>query len=243
MPVDLPLYKSDSGTTTRRPRANKRVLLGLAAAGICFVLFLNARLTSPDSTPNAIQPENEPSAYIPSSMDVPSVHDQETVEEELQEEFDVEPEEEQQPDAANAISPHSSHHNALPHPWADEAEDDVVINDSNHYPYLVVVASSADQMSRRNLIREKYFGLRDNLLPCMRYNTDVLYKFLIHGGPPKSDTPLRRQYEGEKMEWNDLEELAKGKPFEQATVIEWVCIAPPFNFILCSYIFIYIIMC
>ncbi|CAO3654084.1 unnamed protein product [Cunninghamella echinulata] len=76
-------------------------------------------------------------------------------------------------------------------------------------------------MERRRLIREKYFGLRDNLLPCMHYNSDVYYKFWIYGGPPASDTPLRRQFEAEKMEWNDFIETDPTKFFDQVNVLQW----------------------
>ncbi|KAI8338488.1 galactosyl transferase GMA12/MNN10 family-domain-containing protein [Chlamydoabsidia padenii] len=110
----------------------------------------------------------------------------------------------------------------MAHPF-DESTDNVVINPSSHYTQLVVVASDASSTERRRLIREKYFGLRDNLLPCMVYNADVYYKFWIYGNLPQKDTPLRRQYEAEKMEWNDLVEQDKQQDsFEQVDVLEWV---------------------
>ncbi|CAO3598301.1 unnamed protein product [Absidia cylindrospora] len=57
----------------------------------------------------------------------------------------------------------------------------------------------------------------------MVYNTNVYYKFLIHGDPPPSDTPLRRRYEAEKMEWNDMVEMEKStSPLEQVHVLQWV---------------------
>ncbi|KAI9468683.1 galactosyl transferase GMA12/MNN10 family-domain-containing protein [Zychaea mexicana] len=93
---------------------------------------------------------------------------------------------------------------------------------SIHYAYIIVIASEAPYQSRRNLIRSSYFGLYDNLIPCMRYNTDVFYTFWIHGGPPPSNTPQRRQYEAEKMEWNDMVEMPSHVPFEQETVLDWV---------------------
>ncbi|CAO3648980.1 unnamed protein product [Cunninghamella blakesleeana] len=55
----------------------------------------------------------------------------------------------------------------------------------------------------------------------MRYNSDVYYKFWIYGGAPASDTPLRRQYEAEKMEWNDLVESDASKTFNQANILQW----------------------
>ncbi|KAI9484593.1 galactosyl transferase GMA12/MNN10 family-domain-containing protein [Zychaea mexicana] len=121
----------------------------------------------------------------------------------------------------NAVSPHSDHHSTLPHLLAEDNQDDIILNESNHYTYLVVIASPPDQMSRRQLIREKYFGLRDNLLPCMRYNTDMLYKFWIYGNMIPAKTDERRRYEAEKMEWDDLEEMGKGVKFEQTSILEW----------------------
>ncbi|KAI9319263.1 galactosyl transferase GMA12/MNN10 family-domain-containing protein [Dichotomocladium elegans] len=100
-------------------------------------------------------------------------------------------------------------------------DDNVIINDSNHYTYLVVVASPPDQMARRSLIREKYFGLANNLLPCMRFNSDTMYTFWIYGRPIPARTAERRKYEAEKMEWNDLEEVPARMTFSQADVLEW----------------------
>ncbi|KAI9259615.1 galactosyl transferase GMA12/MNN10 family-domain-containing protein [Phascolomyces articulosus] len=121
----------------------------------------------------------------------------------------------------NVISPHSNQHSSLPHPLSEESQDDIIINDSNHYTHIVVIASQARDMTRRQLIREKYFGLRDNLLPCMRYNTDTLYKFWIYGDMIPAKTDERRRYEAEKMEWDDLEEMGKGIKFEQTSILEW----------------------
>ncbi|KAI8059136.1 galactosyl transferase GMA12/MNN10 family-domain-containing protein [Gongronella butleri] len=124
-------------------------------------------------------------------------------------------------ETAVAPSTHADSHKPVSQPF-DEAKDDIIINNSNHYTYLLVVTSDAASMERRRLIREKYFGLRNNLLPCMKFNTDIFYKFWIHGGAPKPDTPLRRQYEAEKMEWNDLAELPVATHLSQANVINWV---------------------
>ncbi|KAG2220290.1 hypothetical protein INT45_009923, partial [Circinella minor] len=112
-------------------------------------------------------------------------------------------------------------------PFSDEDDDKVIAAETTtdgsiHYAYIVVIASEASYQSRRNLIRSNYFGLHDNLIPCMRYNTDVYYTFWIHGNPPPSNTPERRRYETEKMEWNDMVEMPNDVPFEQETVLEWV---------------------
>lgn len=236
MAGDLPLYKSDPGPQNRRTRSNKRLVLALAAGGILFLLFLSARINTSSSftrTPaDELSTRPDASTVLPSpAYQNPSMSsEEEEVEEEepgffpvLQDNTSEEEEEQQQKPstAAAALSPHSDHHSKLPHPWDDEASEDmVIINNSNHYSYIVIIASPASAMSRRNLIREKYFGLPNNLIPCMRYNADVLYKFWIYGGPPKSDTPERRRYEAEKMEWNDLEEVLV--EFNQLNILEWV---------------------
>ncbi|KAI9313966.1 galactosyl transferase GMA12/MNN10 family-domain-containing protein [Dichotomocladium elegans] len=122
----------------------------------------------------------------------------------------------------NAASPHSDNHRKLPHPLSEVGPDsNQIINESGHYSYIVVIASPADQMARRRLIREKYFGLRNNILPCMHYNTDIMYKFWIYGPQIPSNTAARRRYEAEKMEWNDLEEMEPNVLFEQIDILKW----------------------
>ncbi|KAG0169119.1 hypothetical protein DFQ30_003938 [Apophysomyces sp. BC1015] len=116
----------------------------------------------------------------------------------------------------------NAHHTSTaPRPF-DEDRNMVVIDDSNHYTYLVVIASEAGYLSRRRLIRQHYFGLHDNLVPCMHHNTDVYYKFWIHGGQPESGTSIKRRYEAEKMEWDDIVEMPSNMAFEQANVLDWV---------------------
>ncbi|ORX58074.1 hypothetical protein DM01DRAFT_1333748, partial [Hesseltinella vesiculosa] len=216
MAADLPLYKAESHA--RRPRQNKRFILLCAFFGLCFIYFLNARITysSPSSHHQdaASPPQDYPSPLSGqvsidqperphTSLDPPLVDHKE----------DVTP--------TVAPSTHANSHQAVNQPF-DESMDDVVINNSNHYTYLLIVNSPANAIERRRLIREKYFGLRNNLLPCMKYNADIYYKFWVHGGPPKPDTPLRRQYEAEKMEWSDLVEMPASTRPEQANVLAWV---------------------
>ncbi|KAI8146780.1 galactosyl transferase GMA12/MNN10 family-domain-containing protein [Fennellomyces sp. T-0311] len=110
-------------------------------------------------------------------------------------------------------------------PFEEESDTGISVETTDgttHYAYIVIIASEAPYESRRNLIRATYFGLYDNLVPCMRYNTDVFYTFWIHGGSPAPNTPLRRRYEAEKMEWNDMVEMPSDVPFEQETILDWV---------------------
>ncbi|KAJ8656716.1 hypothetical protein O0I10_007563 [Lichtheimia ornata] len=212
MASDLPQFKSETTTTTRRslpPRLNKRILVTLAVSGIFFLLYLNARVTTPSSSgpqdnqpqqvndPNLAPPPPNGNVIVPLPQDEDEDDGQDTVPD-LLSEGDEEQQEEDNVHTSNEI-----------------------INTSNHYKYLVVIASTADQMTRRQLIRERYFGLRDNLLPCMRFNADTMYTFWIHGGSVTPRTAERRRYEAEKMEWNDLEELPAGVSFTQASVLEW----------------------
>ncbi|KAI8372828.1 galactosyl transferase GMA12/MNN10 family-domain-containing protein [Radiomyces spectabilis] len=221
MAADLPLYTAEANAAGRRPR-NKRFLLGLALSALFFLLFLNFRLdSSPDHSELSISDPKLTST--PPKDSIPQESKPET---NVKSPNNIVKEEPVNPAPEIGVpgtvtSPHSNHHNALPHPFDEDANDNIVINNSSHYPYLVIIASEAQHMSRRALIREKYFGMRDNLLPCMHFNANVLYKFWIHGGVPKPDTPLRRAYEAEKMEWNDLVELPRSTAFEQVTVLEW----------------------
>ncbi|KAI7887193.1 hypothetical protein K492DRAFT_228361 [Lichtheimia hyalospora FSU 10163] len=238
MASDLPQFKTDAPASGRRSaRPNKRVLVVLAIAGIFFLLYLNARIDTTSSS--SLTPADDISSS--STTTTTTTHsDKATSEETGQGDLvfpddmseddgeDIadlvpdEPEEQQQEELTTTPSTHSvEHHKTVPDFLSEEKSEEIVINDTNHYAYLVLIASSAEQSSRRALIRDKYFGLRNNLLPCMRYNADMLYKFLIYGGPSKAGTAERRRYEAEKMEWNDLEEMPAKTSFEQATVLEW----------------------
>ncbi|KAI9004846.1 galactosyl transferase GMA12/MNN10 family-domain-containing protein [Phycomyces nitens] len=205
MPVDLPLYKAEpSLSASKKPRTRKQILLGLALVGVLIVLYLNARINIPlhseddrndldqNIPPTLFHSSDPSSSLVPESKPQPS------------------------PAVPKPVSPHSHHHNALPHPFEDEQ---VTINPTSHYAQVVIIASEAEAIGRRGLIREKYFGLRHNMQPCMVYNADIYYKFWIHGTQPQADTPLRRSYESEKMEWNDIYESKKS--FEQINILTW----------------------
>lgn len=231
MASDLPQFKTDAPASGRRSaRPNKRVLVVLAIAGIFFLLYLNARI---DTTSTSLTSADTDSTTTTTTTPSDIATSEETSQDEFVLPEDLSDEDGEEEETADLVpdeqqeeltpSTHSvEHHKTVPDPLSEEKSEEIVINDSNHYAYLVVIASSAEQSSRRALIRDKYFGLRNNLLPCMRYNADMLYKFLIYGGPSKAGTAERRRYEAEKMEWNDLEEMPAKTPFDQATVLEWV---------------------
>ncbi|KAI9483601.1 MAG: hypothetical protein EXX96DRAFT_499878 [Benjaminiella poitrasii] len=93
-------------------------------------------------------------------------------------------------------------------------------NEKTNKKYLIVIETEAKYYSRRKLIRSVYFDIQDNLVPTTL--DDIRYTFLVYGGPPESDTVERREYESEKMEYNDLSQLPTNTVYNQQTVLEWV---------------------
>ncbi|KAK4521977.1 uncharacterized protein ATC70_004516 [Mucor velutinosus] len=89
-----------------------------------------------------------------------------------------------------------------------------------HFKYFIVIASRATNLSRRQLIRNTYFGLGDNIEPCMKRDKGLNYLFWIYGDEPAAKTPERRLYETEKMEWNDLEKV-NAKSYNQDEILKW----------------------
>jgi hypothetical protein len=86
--------------------------------------------------------------------------------------------------------------------------------------YLVVIGTEAKYESRRKLIRSSYFDIYDNILPAKLENVE--YTFLVHGGPPPSNTPERRLFETEKMEYNDISQIPTEIVYNQDSIIQWV---------------------
>lgn len=227
MAADLPLYKADTNGGLKRPRYNKRLIITCALLGVGFIFYLNAHLTASQQGKDqgTITSEMAGDDYQPLEPSYPDYKPDNNTPDPALVEVDTKTDSNQHEadGTKDPFSPstHSNSHNVMKQPFDDATDNNAVINTSKHYSQLVVVTSEASSLERRRLIRDKYFGLRDNLLPCMVYNADVYYKFLIHGGPPASDTPLRRQYEAEKMEWNDLVELSTSS-YEVVDVLEWV---------------------
>ncbi|KAI9257771.1 galactosyl transferase GMA12/MNN10 family-domain-containing protein [Helicostylum pulchrum] len=89
-----------------------------------------------------------------------------------------------------------------------------------HFKYFMVIASRATNLSRRQLIRDTYFGLHDNVEPCMKRDKGLNYLFWVYGDIPASKTPERRLYETEKMEYNDLEKVDK-TAYNQDDILRW----------------------
>ncbi|KAF8978147.1 hypothetical protein BGZ46_006782 [Entomortierella lignicola] len=54
-------------------------------------------------------------------------------------------------------------------------------NTSKQYDTLVVIPSSWTQMHNRRWVRDTIFGIKNNLEPCKKYDSRIIYKFYIHG--------------------------------------------------------------
>ena len=98
-----------------------------------------------------------------------------------------------------------------------DESDDSTNNSTRHYGYVLLIASEPHQQSRRALIREKYFGLRNNLVPCMEYDTDIYYKFWIYGDKSTN----ANQLELESVEWNDIVQTNQ-VDYDQEKLLKWV---------------------
>lgn len=88
------------------------------------------------------------------------------------------------------------------------------------HKYLVVIGTEEKYGPRRKAVRQTYFDITDNLVP-IEFDT-IQYAFLVHGGLPNSDTPERRAFESEKMEYNDIYQLPNDLLYNKQTIIDWV---------------------
>ncbi|CAG8648900.1 5187_t:CDS:2, partial [Paraglomus brasilianum] len=84
------------------------------------------------------------------------------------------------------------------------------------YNYLVVINSNVVDHSRRRLLREKIFGIKDNLVYCLEPTSNVQHRFLVRNDSSlKSFTKTTttntksaaRRYASEIMEFDDIDEL------------------------------------
>src|SRR3954453_11030396 len=64
--------------------------------------------------------------------------------------------------------------NVLP---ADEPQNNEAPNISGHYNLLFAITSTVDAIRQRKLLREAFFGMKNNLEPCMVQDGNVYYKF------------------------------------------------------------------
>ncbi|KAI9247790.1 galactosyl transferase GMA12/MNN10 family-domain-containing protein [Helicostylum pulchrum] len=93
----------------------------------------------------------------------------------------------------------------------------------HQHTYLVVIGSPVTFASRRNLIRSTYFGIDDNLDPISSTTAQPIeYAFCIYGDATSPNTPERRAFETEKMEYNDIYSWDSSTQFTETTVLDWI---------------------
>ncbi|CAG8540647.1 21739_t:CDS:2 [Dentiscutata erythropus] len=100
-----------------------------------------------------------------------------------------------------------------------DSEDD--INTSGHYKLLILITSKIEEYHHRRLLRRILFGIEDNLVPCMKYDTSIYYRFLI---PPYNvNKKTYRSFVSESVEYNDIVEFQHllHSNYTQETILDW----------------------
>ncbi|CAB4375131.1 hypothetical protein RhiirA5_350366 [Rhizophagus irregularis] len=99
--------------------------------------------------------------------------------------------------------------------------DDGAPNTSGHYNLLFAIASTVGDIRQRRFLREAFFGIKNNLEPCMVQDGNVYYKFLIK--PYKSvDKGTLRDFTAEFVEYDDIKEFPNisGQKFQES-ILQW----------------------
>ncbi|KAF0413744.1 glycosyltransferase Family 34 protein [Gigaspora margarita] len=97
------------------------------------------------------------------------------------------------------------------------------INTSKHYKLLILITSKIEEFHHRKFLRRILFGIDDNLVPCMKYDTNIYYKFLI---PPYNiNKKIYGNFVSENVEYNDIVEfqhlLYSNSNYTQEVILEW----------------------
>ncbi|CAG8618775.1 14122_t:CDS:2 [Cetraspora pellucida] len=97
------------------------------------------------------------------------------------------------------------------------------INTSGHYKILLLITSQMEEYQHRKLLRSVLFGINDNIDPCMKYDTNIYYKFLI---PPYNvSKQMYKSFVSESVEYNDIVEFQHlpdlNLNFTQEIVLNW----------------------
>ncbi|KAG2187496.1 hypothetical protein INT44_005185 [Umbelopsis vinacea] len=226
MPSYKPLNVSDPsyGPSTRM-RPNRRTVMCLCILALILLLILSAKMTPSEkddyltTAPPKEAEVHEPVVSKPDDMaDIPDSEDIDENETDQMEDDDITPVLPPSPPKTYP-SPHSDSHTKVP--AVEDDLEETVINTSNHYQMLVVIATPADQLSRRSLIRQKYFGIHNNLLPCMTANSDIYYRFWVYGGTAKLSGDEHRRYEAERMEYGDIVDMPDVESFDEIAIVNW----------------------
>ncbi|KAI7907057.1 galactosyl transferase GMA12/MNN10 family-domain-containing protein [Cokeromyces recurvatus] len=219
---DLPFpnnVRVDNGSFFGNARfgRRKRMILILLLVAIFFFLWFNIDLgRSNDNSINIYVPDDA-TGLNPENQriknDVDNLSNPIVIEEEEEEAEEAEADEEQT--LKEEIEFEQSVEKTL-------SKSTTIQMQPQHFKYFIIIASRASHSSRRQLIRNTYFGLNDNIEPCMKRDKGINYMFWIYGDEPASKTPESRLYETEKMEWNDLEKVNDTKSFQQDDILKWV---------------------
>ncbi|CAG8557499.1 11122_t:CDS:2, partial [Cetraspora pellucida] len=105
----------------------------------------------------------------------------------------------------------------------DYIDDNNDINTSGHYKFLILITSRIEKYHHRKLLRRILFGIDDNLVPCMKYDSSIYYKFLI---PPYNiSKKVYKSFVGESVEYNDIVEfqdlLHSNSNYTQEVILDW----------------------
>ena len=200
----------------------------LCILALILLLILSAKMTPSNKDEYlATVPPEEADTYEPvvsKPDDVADIPDSEDVDEDENENDEMDDEVTTPPlppsPPKTYPSPHSDSHTQVP--TIDDELEETVINTSNHYQMLVVIASPANHLSRRSLIRQKYFGIHNNLLPCMTANSDIYYRFWVYGGTENLTGDEHRRYEAERMEYGDIVDVPDVESFDESAIVDWV---------------------
>ncbi|CAG8789268.1 34457_t:CDS:2 [Gigaspora margarita] len=99
----------------------------------------------------------------------------------------------------------------------DNYVDSNDINTSKHYKLLILITSKIEEFHHRKLLRRILFGIDDNLVPCMKYDTNIYYKFLI---PPYNiNKKLYGNFVSENVEYNDIAQ-SSNISFDHAVLLD-----------------------
>lgn len=199
----------------RLGRRKKTIFLLLVVA-VFFVLWFNTDIERLNTSNNAISDSNRDTAG-PGTIKKPPV-----VQDDVEDEDEIETEEEE----TKVVPPPQKEQTKPPQEETNKPSavykppTTIYKSTPQHFRYFIVIASRTGNLSRRQLIRKTYFGLDNNVEPCMKRDKGIDYLFWLYGDEPAANTPERRLYETEKIEWNDLEKVNK-KAYDQDEVLKW----------------------
>ncbi|CAG8527191.1 24142_t:CDS:2 [Cetraspora pellucida] len=108
---------------------------------------------------------------------------------------------------------------------------DVTDPEFDHEDYDYDRHDGIKELRKRNLLRDILFGIEDNLEPCIEYDRNIFYKFLITPYQFGKNKQLYRNFISEIVENNDMVEFQHllGTNYTQETVLNWVKTQKDYN--------------